>query len=234
MTIAEAYLKLDQKKTSLNNTGNMQENLDRCDKILEKLKGLAADYPNYQVPTNLKKDIEGLDIYDKVKINALEADVRAFLNQPKEAIDKAKEAIKEAEQRLYHKNSNCKNMVKFFLILMIVIAVGMAVAVICGIINGGEWAGIVATILGTVDFVMGILSFSWERISDMEVKSVRTTMGELDKAITDRTEKVEEIERKLNGEVKNIKMFNMFNFGFFNKNIITINNKKGKDEDNED
>lgn len=67
-----------------------------------------------------------------------------------------------------------KNIIIGMLIAVIVIAVAFAIIAIYGLVDAGEnsWAGKLATILGTVDFVVGVLGFSVERICDMKGKSV--------------------------------------------------------------
>lgn len=223
MTIEEAYLKLIHKDTVLNHTKGMEVNLEMFSQILEKMKRLTGDYPDYQVPAKLEKYLNNFDIYKQKDLEMLEKEVHAKLFIPTQEIEKA-------DEWLINSKNTRKNRIRLVFYIMVTIAIGMAVAVICGIITGGEWAGVVATILGTVDFVMGILSFSWERISDMDAQSVEAVKEDLSKEVKGGTKRVIDLTKKLI-TIKQTKI-NQFTCGCFNNTKAVIDSDDSEDSKN--
>lgn len=235
MTVKEAYKKLKEKEEEVNSILNSQENVRIYSKIVNKMKEISKSYPEYNVSVNLENSINLLNYYEIDKLSELDKLIESIkieseisnlnktinsqLFKPTQMYEKAGEALKEYKE--YR-----RTIIKVILSIIVCIAVGAAIFVIYGITRNAEWAGIVATILGTVDFVVGILSFSWERINDMKTQAVKKTMCELDKEMVKGSSQVNDLTNKLEKQVNQI----VITCGCFNKTNTSIN-PSDSDED---
>jgi hypothetical protein len=94
--------------------------------------------------------------------------------------------------------SKRKKIIKGVMIFVVIISIGFAAVSICGTINEFEWADTLAACLGTIDFAVGVLGFSWERISDMKSQEVGHSLAEMEEAQTKDLSKAVEIAGNIN------------------------------------
>lgn len=102
----------------------------------------------------------------------------------------------------YLDKSHCvrKTILIGFLIAVIIISFVVAGFAIYGKFASACWADVLSEILGIIDFAVGILGFSIERIFDMKAQAVSRALYEIDR--TDDLDEAEKSAKKIKGVIK--------------------------------
>ncbi len=175
MNIKEAYSKIRNYETSLFINENDINTGIEFKVYLEKLKKIAEIHPNYVISNDFERIIENFKSKDSKEVEKLGEEIINIKN-------KMDEKGELNEDTFFEKNRiGRKRCLIIFLIIITLIAIGGSIIAIWGAINEVNWANTLATCLGVIDFSIGVLGFSWERISDMKAQKVSREMNELRK-----------------------------------------------------
>ena len=178
MTISEAITKLSKIK----------DNANVDDYVKNMLSCIIEDLRSYK---NILGDIE-LDKSTKQKINGVVSRLAQDTVDHKWVSD-LKSDLSSISKMLEVPTSNkiSKTHVKFIktsCAILVIIAIAAAAVAIYGVIahrnnKNIEWPDIVSSILGTVDFVFGVIAFATERITDIKGKQVSNAASKMSAAI---------------------------------------------------
>lgn len=125
----------------------------------------------------------------------------------RDAMKQINQTSQKALNYISAKNKTRQCVIIAFLILVICIAFVAAAIAVYGMIKSTDWADSWASILGTIDFAIGILGFSIERISDIKAQNISRSLDEMRMAQSSDLQQAEEIAKRI--EV-NIRQRNIF------------------------
>lgn len=184
MTISEAIEKLKTIKDNANVDEYVKSILSCAIEDLSSYKNILG---NIELDKTIKEAIESKD--SRLACDTVD---RKWASDLKSAIsDIAKWHIQQKTFDTSNKMSKTnKKFIKVSCAIFVILAIAAASVAIYGVIayrdvDGIKWPDIVSSIIGTVDFVFGIIAFVTERINDIKGKQVSNAASETNAATND-------------------------------------------------
>lgn len=203
---------------SLLNKCNSDKETDHKAEILhlDSAKATLSDWgnfygSNYQLDEQSSKYIEDGELY-KSGISSMgeESNFKKWTEEFNNAILNCKHKLVSVQNERYRLTKQIeKGRRKGFLWGLFIIAIAVALVAAAFAVYGkcidkenGGWADVLATIISSIDFVIGVVGFIFERLSDMEERKDRYLLSEIDSAIASNDlEKIQSIAINIKSQI---------------------------------
>jgi hypothetical protein len=205
MTIDQAINKIngindrnpnDNLRLAAEKLGSISKILDDSYELKDELSKLVEQGQN-KYNTNLFDADENVNNFKKwcEGVYRETLDFAKFVASSIKSIDNART---EGQNYLDKKDVTRKKWIGIFLVVVLVIAIACAVVSILATIKDWAWGDPLATCLGTIDFAVGIFSFSLDRISNIDSQKVSRSLEEMEQAQTTDLNKAIQISEEIN------------------------------------